>query len=106
MTDTIERFSNRVANYVKYRPGYPRAVIEHLTAKCGLTRDLVVADVGCGPGQSSRMFLENGNPVIGVEPNEARLLVLFGKYRGTIREAGYEHPHGYIRLEAGAKIGL
>lgn len=71
MTDTIERFSNRVANYVKYRPGYPRAVIEHLTAKCGLTRDLVVADVGCGPGQSSRMFLENGNPVIGVEPNEA-----------------------------------
>jgi hypothetical protein len=23
---------------------------------------------------------------------------------GTIREAGYEHPHGYVRLEAGGKI--
>ena len=23
MTNTVERFSNRVANYVKYRPGYP-----------------------------------------------------------------------------------
>jgi hypothetical protein len=23
---------------------------------------------------------------------------------GTIREAGYEHPHGYIRLEAGGKV--
>ena len=22
---------------------------------------------------------------------------------GTIREAGYEHPHGYIRLESGGK---
>ncbi|MGH7385086.1 MAG: DUF6152 family protein [Candidatus Rokuibacteriota bacterium] len=23
---------------------------------------------------------------------------------GTIREAGYEHPHGYIRLETGGKV--
>ena len=23
---------------------------------------------------------------------------------GTIRESGYEHPHGYIRLEAGGKV--
>lgn len=23
---------------------------------------------------------------------------------GTIREAGYEHPHGYVRLEAGGKV--
>jgi hypothetical protein len=25
---------------------------------------------------------------------------------GTIREAGYEHPHGYVRLEAGGKVWL
>jgi SAM-dependent methyltransferase len=71
MSDTVERFSNRVANYVKYRPDYPHEVIEHLAAKCGLTCESIVADVGCGPGQSSRMFLENGNRVIGVEPNAA-----------------------------------
>lgn len=69
--ETVSRFSNRVANYVKYRPGYPYAVIEHLAENCGLTRDSIIADVGCGPGQSSRPFLENGNRVIGVEPNEA-----------------------------------
>jgi len=23
---------------------------------------------------------------------------------GTVREAGYEHPHGYVRLEAGGKV--
>lgn len=69
--ETVSRFSNRVANYVKYRPDYPREIIGHLAENCGFTQDSVIADVGCGPGQSSRMFLENGNRVIGVEPNEA-----------------------------------
>src|SRR5258708_29430755 len=71
MTDTIERFSNRVANYVKYRPGYPREIVGFLEAKCGLTHESVIADIGCGTGISSRMFLENGSRVIGVEPNAA-----------------------------------
>jgi SAM-dependent methyltransferase len=71
MTDTVERFSNRVANYVKYRPQYPLEIIGHLSQYCGLTSDSVIADVGCGPGMSSKMFLENGNRVYGVEPNDA-----------------------------------
>jgi len=71
MTDSVERFSNRVANYVKYRPDYPREIISYLTDHAVLTPDLLIADIGCGPGISSRLFLENGNRVIGVEPNEA-----------------------------------
>jgi len=71
MTDTVERFSNRVENYVKYRPDYPREIIAFLTENCGLTKETIVADVGCGTGISSRMFLENGNRVFGVEPNAA-----------------------------------
>ena len=70
MTDTVERFSNRVENYIKYRPDYPREIIAYLRTNCGLTRESLVADVGCGTGISCRMFLENGNRVIGVEPNE------------------------------------
>ncbi len=71
MTDTVERFSNRVENYVKYRPDYPREIIGFLESKCGLTHETVIADVGCGTGISSRLFLENCNRVIGVEPNAA-----------------------------------
>lgn len=71
MSDTVERFSNRVANYVKYRPDYPREIIGHLEKACGLTHESVIADVGCGTGISSQLFLENCNRVIGVEPNEA-----------------------------------
>src|SRR5580765_5018374 len=71
MTDTVERFSSRVANYVKYRPHYPREIIGFLEANCGLTHESIIADIGCGTGISSRLFLENCNRVIGVEPNVA-----------------------------------
>jgi SAM-dependent methyltransferase len=71
MTDTVQRFSNRVANYVKYRPGYPPEVLELFRSKMGLTRASVVADIGSGTGLSTKPFLENGNTVYGVEPNAA-----------------------------------
>ena len=71
MADSVERFSNRVENYVKYRPDYPREILAYLAANCGLTNESVVADVGCGTGISTRLFLENGNRVFGVEPNAA-----------------------------------
>jgi SAM-dependent methyltransferase len=68
-TDSVHRFSTRVENYVKYRPGYPREVVELLARECGLTPASVVADVGSGTGKLSELFLRNGNRVYGVEPN-------------------------------------
>jgi SAM-dependent methyltransferase len=64
------RFSSRVADYVKYRPEYPRQILSILTDMTGLSPDWSVADIGSGTGISSRMFLENGNKVSGVEPND------------------------------------
>jgi SAM-dependent methyltransferase len=64
-----QRFSDRVAHYVKYRPGYPTAVLLCLRDEWGLTRTAVVADIGAGTGLLTRLFLDNGNPVYGVEPN-------------------------------------
>src|SRR5687767_4923180 len=69
--DTISRFSNRVANYVKYRPGYPAEVLELFINEMGLTRSSVIADIGSGTGLSAKFFLENGSTVYGVEPNAA-----------------------------------
>jgi|ERR1043166_2692925 SAM-dependent methyltransferase len=71
MTDTVERFSDRVENYVKYRPHYPGEIIAYLETNCGLTTGSVIADIGCGTGISTKLFLENGNHVFGVEPNGA-----------------------------------
>jgi ubiquinone/menaquinone biosynthesis C-methylase UbiE len=65
------RFSSRVENYIRYRPGYPADVLETLRTDCDLTPAAVVADIACGTGIFTRLLLENGNRVIGVEPNQA-----------------------------------
>jgi len=67
--DHTGRFSTRVADYVKYRPGYPESVLRLLADECGLDPASVVADVGSGTGILSELFLKNGNRVYGVEPN-------------------------------------
>lgn len=69
MSDSKERFSSRVDNYVKYRPGYPAGVVDVLARECGLTPASTVADVGSGTGISTEVFLRNGNRVYAVEPN-------------------------------------
>jgi SAM-dependent methyltransferase len=85
-TDPKQRFSNRVADYVRYRPRYPRAVLDLLRDECGLTPESVVADVGSGTGILTQMFLENGNVVYGVEPN------------AEMRQAGEEFLAAYPKF--------
>ncbi len=67
--DPTGRFSTRVADYIRYRPGYPPAVLRLLEEECGLDSTSVVADVGSGTGILSELLLKNGNRVYGVEPN-------------------------------------
>ncbi len=67
--DPRSRFSDRVEDYVKYRPHYSHDVVHALQAACGLTAEHSIADVGCGTGLLAEIFLENGNPVTGIEPN-------------------------------------
>jgi SAM-dependent methyltransferase len=84
--DSTQRFSSRVKDYVRSRPSYPREVIELLAKECGLTPDSVVADIASGTGIFSRLLLENGNLVLGVEPNP------------EMRRAGEEYLASYPRF--------
>ena len=84
--DATQRFSSRVEDYVRYRPGYPPEVIQLLTAECGLTAQSVVADIASGTGIFTRMLLENGARVFGVEPNTG------------MRRAAEEFLAGYSRF--------
>ena len=65
------RFTDRVENYIKYRPSYPVEVIEYLKSEGILKTDSVIADIGSGTGISAELFLKNGNVVYCVEPNDA-----------------------------------
>jgi ubiquinone/menaquinone biosynthesis C-methylase UbiE len=69
-TDSTKRFSNRVSNYVKYRPTYPTETIDYLTEKCDLNSGSKIADVGSGTGIFSELLLDKGYTIYGVEPNE------------------------------------
>jgi SAM-dependent methyltransferase len=84
-SDSKERFSNRVENYVKYRPGYPAALLDLLRDECGLRADesCVIADIGSGTGFLAEIFLKQGNRVFGVEPN------------ADMRKAGEEYLQGF-----------
>jgi SAM-dependent methyltransferase len=67
--DPTQRFSSRVENYARYRPSYPSTIIPVLKQECGLAAGARVADVGSGTGLLSRLFLDAGCEVFGVEPN-------------------------------------
>lgn len=69
VSDPTQRFSSRVDHYGRYRPGYPPEVLQVLRAECGLTPASVIADIASGTGIFTRILLENGNRVFGVEPN-------------------------------------
>jgi SAM-dependent methyltransferase len=87
-TDPTRRFSNRVNAYAKWRPGYPAAIVDLLTAECGLAPQSIIADVGSGTGILSELFLKNGNRVFGVEPNR------------EMREAGERLLQGYPQFQS------
>src|ERR1700720_4267211 len=80
------RFSDRVENYARYRPGYPLAILDMLARECGLQPSHVIADIASGTGIFPRLLLENGNFVFAVEPNP------------EMREMGNRLLEGYERL--------
>jgi SAM-dependent methyltransferase len=67
--DATRRFSDRVADYVKFRPGYPDSVFSALATRLPADLPRVAADIGAGTGIFSRGLLARGFEVFGVEPN-------------------------------------
>jgi SAM-dependent methyltransferase len=90
--DPKGRFSNRVENYVRYRPGYPSEIVTLLQKECGLIKDSIVADIGSGTGKLSELLLNAGCQVFGIEPNK------------EMREAGerMNHPN-FTSIDASAE---
>jgi len=85
--DTTVRFTDRVENYVKARPGYPPELVGLLEKQCGLAHTSTVADIGCGTGLLAKLFCDYGCRIIGIEPNVA------------MREAGRQFLSGYPNFE-------
>lgn len=92
--DPTGRFSSRVDDYIRYRPSYPREIVPLLARECGLNGDSTIADVGSGTGLLTKLFLDFGCAVIGVEPNK------------EMREAGdriLAHHQRFTSIEGSAE---
>lgn len=68
--DPTRRFSNRVENYLRYRPRYPQEILPFLEQKISLPSNAILADIGSGTGFLTELLLKHGNTVFAVEPNE------------------------------------
>jgi SAM-dependent methyltransferase len=105
MSNSTTRFSDRVEDYVKYRPHYPAALLSYLREVYQFNKEWVVADIGSGTGISTELFLAHGNTVYAVEPNlpmrakAEELLVGYPRFKsvdGTAEATGL--PEGAIDL--------
>jgi len=65
-----DRFSDVASLYSKFRPSYPKELIDFLFSQVGFIRSSVIADIGSGTGIFSRLLLEMGCYVYCVEPND------------------------------------
>ena len=93
--DPRERFCGAAADYARFRPSYPPALLDWILAESRVQPADRVADVGCGTGILSRLLAERGLAVVGIDPNEDML--------AEARAAG--GPAEYVRGEA-AVTGL
>ena len=79
--DTVARFSDRAADYVKFRPTYPADAVRALLDGLGPPNRVVAADVGAGTGISARLLGDRGARVVAIEPSE------------DMRRAATPHPN-------------
>jgi SAM-dependent methyltransferase len=88
------RFSNRVEDYIRHRPGYPPELIGWLRDVIDLRPSWIVADVGSGTGLLAGEFCRHGNLVYGVEPNAAM--------RAAAEELMAREPH-FVSVDGSAE---
>jgi SAM-dependent methyltransferase len=105
MSNSTTRFSDRVEDYVKYRPHYPEDILSYLRELYTFDPGWVVADIGSGTGISTEMFLRFGNKVFAVEPNRemrAKAEELLAEYPGFVSVDGAAEATGL----GGASVDL
>jgi SAM-dependent methyltransferase len=100
--DRATRFTNRVADYVRYRPSYPAALFDVLCEETGIAAPVTVADVGAGTGMASALFLARGHTVFAIEPNDAMRAAAQAALGGTVGFHAVAGSAEHTGIEAGS----
>ena len=78
----LTRFSATVADYRRYRPSYPQALLDWTEGQLGREPALVL-DLACGTGILSAAAVERGWSVVGLDPNADMLAVARAEVDGA-----------------------
>ena len=70
MKSWARTFDRDPAGYAEGRPGYPDALFDLLTVRCGLGKGTVVIEIGPGTGQATSELLGRGARVHAIEPGK------------------------------------
>ena len=70
-TGNIERFTGFAPLYDQYRPAPPAILGRFLTTQAQSPHPLLVVDLGCGTGLSTRYWADKAAKVIGLDPTDA-----------------------------------
>lgn len=64
-----QKYSNHAKDYEIYRTDYPTSLYDYLHTVIGVTNNSILADIGSGTGKLSRTFIQKGNEIFCIEPN-------------------------------------
>jgi SAM-dependent methyltransferase len=92
--DPLQRFGDRVADYVQHRPGYPPELMDLLDARVGQR----VCELGAGTGIFTALLLDAGCEVAAVEPN--------AEMRAALEAALLPHPRLLVSPGRAEATGL
>jgi SAM-dependent methyltransferase len=100
MNNSTQRFSDRVGNYVRYRPSYPTSLIATLKDRARLTPQSPVADIGSGTGILTALLLPLAGRVDAVEPNAAMRAEAEARFRNEPNFRSIAAPAEATSLES------
>lgn len=63
-------FNQAAQYYDKYRPGYPKEIIDSLILVSGITEGSDLLEIGCGSGKATRQLVGYGFNIFGIDPGE------------------------------------
>ncbi len=63
-------FDESANYYDKYRPSYPKELIDDLIEKSGITMDSKILEIGAGSGKATELFVNRGFNMTCIEPGE------------------------------------
>jgi len=106
LNDSKRIFSDRVDNYVLYRPGYPVEALDFLYDRLGFAQASTIADVGSGTGIFTKYLLDRGNEVFAVEPNPDMRRAAESKLSGYERFRSVDGAAEGTTLADGAVEGI